>query len=119
MGRARPSRTMPEARLTSTASPRRTATSTPSASPVWRTSAPTTMSSTTSAATTVHYTFDDGFEGFSNRWGDTEHVTLENGDGAITVTSNEGEWNDSGAMMQGEGYGYGLYEFTTKVNSDA
>jgi beta-glucanase (GH16 family) len=67
----------------------------------------------------VHYTFDDGFEGFTNRWGDTEHVTLENGDGAITVTSNAGEWNDSGAMMQGEGYGYGLYEFTTKVNSDA
>lgn len=64
----------------------------------------------------VHYTFDNGFDGFTNRWGETQHEVI-NGDGAITVTSPGDQSSPgNGAMAQGEGFGYGLYEFDVQAS---
>lgn len=57
--------------------------------------------------------FDDGFGAFTNRWGHTDWTP-----GQITVTSIEGEWGNSGAMIQGEGFGYGKFEFDAASRQD-
>ncbi|MBK1659870.1 hypothetical protein CKO45_16690 [Paracraurococcus ruber] len=61
--------------------------------------------------------YDEDFAGnlgrFTNLWGVVDRTP----DGAIELTSRAGTWNDSGLMMQSaDSFGYGLYEFTLRVN---
>lgn len=55
----------------------------------------------------------DDFSAFSNRWG---HVNTT--PGQMTVTTVAGEWLDAGAMFQGEGFGYGTFEFDVAVSHE-
>jgi hypothetical protein len=65
----------------------------------------------------IHNTFDNNNRGvFTNWWGNVGFVNV-GGDAGIRVTSPYGSFADAGAMQQGAGLGYGLYEFTVQANT--
>lgn len=69
----------------------------------------------------INDTFDNGssdYGHFTNRWGTTSHLTV-NGDGAIRVTSpGDQSAPGAGSMFQGEGLGYGLYQFDVQASAN-
>lgn len=67
----------------------------------------------------IHDTFDNGssdFGHFTNRWQETAHF-FDGSDGGISVTSRVSGPDNGGAMFQGAGLGYGIFEFDFQASA--